>query len=78
MRRSSLSQKTNLWAAIDATECLTTDKPLKIEQRLYPRCSPSEAEFRVFSHDTKIVGQLVNICQKGIFQNGIYAFNYLK
>ena len=39
---------------------------MKIEQRLYPRCSTSKAEFRVFSHDTKIVGQLVNIGQKGL------------
>ena len=44
---------------------------MKIEQRLYPRCLDSEAEFRVFSHDTKIVGQLVNIGQKGL------AFRYI-
>jgi hypothetical protein len=43
---------------------------MKIEQRLYPRCSTLEAEFRVFSHDTKIIGRLVNIGQKGL------AFRY--
>ena len=43
---------------------------MKIERRLYPRCLDSEANFRVFSHDTKIIGQLVNIGQKGL------AFRY--
>ena len=43
---------------------------MKIEQRLFPRCSTSEVEIRIFSHDTKIVGQLVNIGQKGL------AFRY--
>ena len=43
---------------------------MKIEQRLYPRCLDSEANFRVFSHDTKIIGQLVNIGRKGL------AFRY--
>lgn len=43
---------------------------MKIEQRLYPRCSTSGAEFRVFSHDTKIIGRLVNIGLKGL------AFRY--
>ena len=36
------------------------------DQRIYPRCSTSEAEFRVFSHDTNIIGRLVNIGQKGL------------
>ena len=39
---------------------------MKNEKRLYPRCSTSEAEYRVFSHDTKIIGRLVNIGQKGL------------
>ena len=43
---------------------------MKIEQRLYPRCSTSEAEFRIFSHDTEIVGHLVNIGRQGL------AFRY--
>ena len=43
---------------------------MKIEQRLYPRCSTWQAELRIFSHETKIIGQLVNIGQKGL------AFRY--
>ena len=43
---------------------------MKIEQRLYPRCSTWEAELRVFSHDANIIGQLVNIGKKGL------AFRY--
>ena len=39
---------------------------MKNEQRLYPRCSTPEAAFRVFSHDTKIIGRLVNIGEKGL------------
>ena len=39
---------------------------MPIEKRLFPRCSTSEGEFMVFSHDTKIIGQLVNISQKGL------------
>ena len=39
---------------------------MPIEKRLFPRCSTSESEFMVFSHDTKIIGQLVNISQKGL------------
>ena len=34
--------------------------PIKIEQRLYPRCSTSEAEIWVFSHDTKIKDKLLS------------------
>lgn len=36
------------------------------EKRLIPRCSISETEYIVYCHDTKIIGQLVNISQKGL------------
>ena len=43
---------------------------MKHEKRLHPRCSTTEAEFRVFSQGAKVIGRLANIGQKGL------AFRY--